>query len=125
MCSISRSRTTAIPSWSPDYLTAHPALLKINGSVIETINPETHEFAICGEIAGDPFYIEILFGLGLRSISVTATEISEVKNIIRSISLAEAEKMAWQALKMRTGLLEIEDFLEKLWPAKNRVLREI
>jgi len=60
----------------PDYLPAHPALLKINRSVMETINPETHEPAICGEIAGDLLY-------------------------------------------------EVEDFLEKLWPAKNRVLREI
>ena len=113
------------PVLEPDYHPAYPALLKINRSVIKTINPQTHELAICGEIAGDPFYIEILFGLGLRSISVTPTEISEVKNIIRSISLAEAEKMAWQALNRSTGLLEIEDFLEKLWPAKNRVLREI
>ncbi|HEX6768971.1 MAG TPA: hypothetical protein VF208_06425, partial [Candidatus Binatia bacterium] len=40
----------------PDYLPAHPALLKINRSVMETINPETRDPALRGEIAGDLFY---------------------------------------------------------------------
>lgn len=52
------------------------------------------------------------------------TEILEVKNIIRSISLAEAENLAWEALTMSTGL-EVEDFLEKRWQAKLPVVREI
>jgi phosphoenolpyruvate-protein kinase (PTS system EI component) len=112
------------PAMEPYYHPAHPALLKIICSVIKAINPESNKLSICGEIAGDSFYIELLLGLGLRCFSVTPTEILEVKNIIRSISLAEAQKMARQALSMSTAL-EIENFLERRWQAKNPVLREI
>jgi phosphoenolpyruvate-protein kinase (PTS system EI component) len=55
---------------------------------------------------------------------VVPTEILEVKNIIRSVSLPEAEKVARQALTMSTAL-EVENFLEKRWQAKNPVVREI
>ncbi len=112
------------PAMEPYYRPAHPALLKIIRSVIKAINPERNELSICGEIAGDSFYIELLLGLGLRCFSVTPTEILEFKNIIRSISLAEAQKMARQALSMSTAL-EIENFIEQRWQAKNPVLREI
>jgi len=112
------------PAMEPYYHPAHPALLKIILSVIKAINPERNELAICGEIAGDPFYIELLLGLGLRCFSVAPTEMLEVKNIIRSVSLAEAQKMAWQALTMSTGL-EVEDFLEKRWQANYPLVREI
>jgi phosphoenolpyruvate-protein phosphotransferase len=112
------------PAMEPYYRPAHPALLKIIRSVIKTLNPETKDLAICGEIAGDPFYFELLLGLGLRCFSVVPTEILEIKNIIRSISLPEAEKVARQALTMSTAL-EVENFLEKRWQAKNPVVREI
>ena len=106
------------PAMEQYYRPAHPALLKIIRSVTKTIDPETKDLAICGEIAGDPYYIELLLGLGLRCFSVAPTEILEVKNITRSVSLPEAETMARQALTMSTAL-EIEDFLEKGWHAKN------
>lgn len=106
------------PAMEQYYRPAHPALLKIIRSVTKTIDPETKDLAICGEIAGDPYYVELLLGLGLRCFSVAPTEILEVKNIIRSVSLPEAETMARQALTMSTAL-EVEDFLEKGWHAKN------
>lgn len=112
------------PAMEPYYRPAHPALLRIIRSVTKAIDPETKDLAICGEIAGDPFYVELLLGLGLRCFSVVPTEILEVKNIVRSVSLAEAKKMARQALTMSTAL-EVENFLEKRWQAKNPVLREI
>ena len=112
------------PAMEPYYRPAHPALLRIIRSVTKAIDPETKDLAICGEIAGDPFYVELLLGLGLRCFSVVPTEILVVKNIIRSVSLAEAKKMARQALTMSTAL-EVENFLEKRWQAKKPVVREI
>jgi phosphoenolpyruvate-protein kinase (PTS system EI component) len=106
------------PAMEQYYRPAHPALLKIIRSVTKTIDLETKDLAICGEIAGDPYYVELLLGLGLRCFSVAPTEILEVKNIIRSVSLPEAETMARQALTMSTAS-EVEDFLEKGWHAKN------
>jgi phosphotransferase system enzyme I (PtsI) len=91
------------------YRPGYPTLLKIIRSVTKTIDPETKDLAICGEIAGDPYYVELLLGLGLRCFSVAPTEILEVKNIIRSVSLPEAETMARQALTMSTAL-EVEVF---------------
>ena len=106
------------PAMEPYYRPAHPALLKIIRSVTKTIDSETKDLAICGEIAGDPFYFELLLGLGLRCFSVVPTEILEVKKIIRSVSVSEAERVTRRALTMSTAL-EVEDFLEKRWQAKN------
>jgi phosphoenolpyruvate-protein kinase (PTS system EI component) len=62
----------------------------------ETERPLT----ICGDIAGDPLYTELLLGLGLRALSVAAGELLVVKNRIRKTNLAEARTFAEQALTL-------------------------
>jgi phosphotransferase system enzyme I (PtsI) len=54
---------------------------------------------ICGEIAGDPAYTELLVGLGLRQLSVAPGEILEVKDAIRKVDVVRAEALACAALE--------------------------
>jgi phosphotransferase system enzyme I (PtsI) len=49
---------------------------------------------ICGEIAGDPRYTALLLGLGLRDLSMAATQLPRVKQRIRSLDLLEATRRA-------------------------------
>ena len=56
--------------------------------------------SICGEMAGDPAYTELLLGLGLREFSVAPGEMLEVKNAIRTVTLADAEALAAAALEL-------------------------
>jgi phosphoenolpyruvate-protein phosphotransferase/dihydroxyacetone kinase phosphotransfer subunit len=53
---------------------------------------------VCGELAGDPAAALLLVGLGVRELSMAAPLIAEVKETLRSVSLADASAAADQAV---------------------------
>ena len=57
---------------------------------------------ICGEMAGEPVYAELLLGLGLRRFSVAPGEMLAVKNAIRAVHLPAARDAGPQALTLGT-----------------------
>ncbi len=59
------------PAMTSYYEPLHPAVLHVLKSVIETANAEAKAISICGEMAGNPTYIELLVGLEARSLSVS------------------------------------------------------
>jgi phosphoenolpyruvate-protein phosphotransferase (PTS system enzyme I) len=69
---------------------------------VEVAKAEAKDISICGEMAGNPAYIELLLGLGVRSVSVSPGEILEIKKVIRSTSIESAEAMAKQVLELGT-----------------------
>jgi len=68
---------------------------------------------MCGEMAGDPFATVILLGLGLDELSMNAFSIPEVKKIIRSVSMVEAEELVGTVMEMRSGK-EIDLYIRQL-----------
>ena len=81
------------------YEPLHPAVLHTIKSVVDAGRSESKDVAICGEMAGDPFCTALLVGLGLRQFSVVPSELLEVKNVLRSITLRDAEELARRAPK--------------------------
>jgi phosphotransferase system enzyme I (PtsI) len=69
----------------------HPAVLRLIRITVENAHTAGIPVAMCGEMAGDPFATVILLGLGLDELSMNAFSIPEVKKIIRSVSMVEAE----------------------------------
>jgi phosphoenolpyruvate-protein kinase (PTS system EI component) len=63
-------------------------------------------------MAGDPFYTELLIGLGLREMSVAPGEMLAVKDTIRKVRIDRAQALARQALELGS-VAEIADLLEK------------
>jgi phosphoenolpyruvate-protein kinase (PTS system EI component) len=61
-------------------------------------------------MAGDPLLVLVLLGLGLRHLSMAPRQIPILKSIIRSCTLAEAEKLAAQALGLATEA-EVENLV--------------
>jgi len=55
---------------------------------------------VCGQMSGSVMYTQLLLGLGLRQLSVPASAIPEVKQVIRSVSAAECRAIAEKALTM-------------------------
>jgi len=45
---------------------------------------------VCGELAGDPAAAVLLVGLGVRELSMAPPLIAEVKQALRSVTLADA-----------------------------------
>jgi phosphotransferase system enzyme I (PtsI) len=75
------------------YSASDPAVLKLVREVIEATRKQKIELGICGEMSGDPIYTPLLFGMGLRQLSVTPHKIPEIKRVIRGLTRAEAHKI--------------------------------
>jgi phosphotransferase system enzyme I (PtsI) len=55
---------------------------------------------VCGEMAADPIYVPLLYGLGADSISVTPTSLPEVKYLLRRMKLKDAQALAKKVAKL-------------------------
>lgn len=92
------------------YQPLHPGVLRLISTVVEAAAAAERPVTICGDMAGDPFYTELLLGLGLRELSVGPGEILEVKDRIRATNLASARALARTALELGSAA-EIEALL--------------
>jgi phosphotransferase system enzyme I (PtsI) len=59
---------------------------------------------MCGEMAGDPFNVPILLGLGIDELSMNPQSIPAVKNMIRSLRVEDAKLLVREALGQTTTL---------------------
>ena len=66
----------------------HPAVLQLVARTISTANALGKEVSVCGEMAGDPAFTELLLGMGLRSFSMHPTQVSSIKKRILRVNAA-------------------------------------
>ncbi len=101
------------------YEPAHPAVLLLVKNIIDSGHNAGIWVGMCGEMAGDIVMTLILLGLGLDEFSTSPIAIPEIKQIIRSVTMAQAKKIADEALGLPTGR-EVEKFarekLEEILP---------
>jgi phosphotransferase system enzyme I (PtsI) len=90
------------PEMEPYYDPLHPAVLSTLRLVVESARTTGKELSICGEMAGNTMYTELLLGLGLRNFSVAPGELLEIKKVIRSIDSGEASALAQRILGCST-----------------------
>lgn len=94
------------------YSASDPAVLFLIQRVFDAGRRAGIPVNVCGEMSGDPVYAGLLIGLGLRQLSATPHKLPEVKQLIRSITLAEAEQLAREALRFETAI-EVTNFLRE------------
>lgn len=92
------------------YNPADPAVLRLIRGVVQASQRQGIEVNVCGEMSGEPLYIPLLIGLGVRQFSATPRKIPEIKRVIRQLSLPEAERVAEQSLQMETAR-QVTNFL--------------
>ena len=78
--------------------------------VIEAANKHSKPVTVCGQMSSDPKFIPLLLGLGLRQVSVTPLAIPELKEVIRNLSLEQAEEIAKHAMKLEVAR-DVENYL--------------
>ena len=76
------------------YNPLHPAVLRLLQFTAEAANRAHIPVGVCGEVAGDPRYVGLLLGLGIRDLSMSATNIPVVKKRIRALVHARARDFA-------------------------------
>ena len=86
------------------YNAGDPAVLRLIDQVVKAAHSQPNVAVnVCGEMSGDPIYTPLLLGLGLRHLSVTPHNIPEIKQIIRSITLEEANEVAREVMRLETA----------------------
>lgn len=85
------------------YQPYNPAILRLIKMVIDAAHKEGKCAGMCGEMAGDEMAIPLLLGLGLDEFSMSATSILKARSQIRTLNKKEMEKLAEDALNMRTA----------------------
>jgi phosphotransferase system enzyme I (PtsI) len=105
-------------SIAPYYQPMHPAVLRLIHLLAEAALGPGCRLSICGEMAGNPLYTELLIGLGLREFSVAPGAMLDVKNSIRKATVDEARDLARQALELGSAA-EVEALLQTRATAKS------
>jgi phosphotransferase system enzyme I (PtsI) len=85
------------------YSPSDPAVLRLIQRVLDAGRQAKILVNVCGEMSGDPIYILLLLGMGLRQLSATPHNIPEVKKVIRSITVGEAEQIAREVARLETA----------------------
>jgi multiphosphoryl transfer protein len=75
-----------------------PAVLRLIRETVVGADAHGRWVGVCGELAGDPAAAVLLAGLGVRELSMAPPLIPEVKQALRSITIADAASAASRAL---------------------------
>lgn len=85
------------------YQPYHPALLHFIKLVIDAAHKEGKQVGMCGEMAGDPYAIPLLLGLGLDEFSMGAPSILQTRNQMKELDTTEMKELATTALSLCTA----------------------
>jgi phosphotransferase system enzyme I (PtsI) len=87
-----------------------PAVLRAIRTTVEATEGTDVWVGMCGEMAGDPDLTELLVGLGLDELSMSAVTVPQVKGAVTETTLADARDVAERALAASTKD-QVEDVL--------------
>ncbi|MCW8962523.1 MAG: phosphoenolpyruvate--protein phosphotransferase [Gammaproteobacteria bacterium] len=82
------------------FTNTSPAVLSEIRRTIEICRELDIPVSLCGEMASDPVAVVILVGMGLHSLSMSASKLLRIKWLIRSISFERARELAEKALTL-------------------------
>jgi phosphotransferase system enzyme I (PtsI) len=91
----------------------HPAVLQLIARAIELANRAGKHVSVCGEMAGDAAFTELLLAMGLRSFSMHPSQISSVK---QRILRAEARRLAPRLARTMSSDVPMQAWLEQCDP---------
>ena len=99
------------------YDPLHPGLLRLVQFTIEASLRLRKPVSVCGEMAANPKLTPLLLGLGLRCLSMNASAVPRVKQVVRSIAIDDCARLARRVMEQAEpsairGL--VEDFAAKL-----------
>lgn len=90
------------------YEPTHPAILKLIKNTIDVGHEHGIWTGVCGEMAGNPLLAPLLVGLGVDELSVNPPSVPVVKDVIRKMTFAKAERLASVALASENGASVLE-----------------
>lgn len=93
----------------------NPGVLALIKRTIDSAN-ENHIWAgMCGEMASNPCAAVLLMAMGITELSMSAPSIPAVKELIRSVSMADAKEAMNKVMSMEYAA-DIKEYLHKKFP---------
>jgi phosphocarrier protein FPr len=80
-----------------------PAVLRMVRQAADAAHAAGIWIGMCGELAGNPLATPVLIGLGLDELSMSAPSIPAIKDAVRSLSTAEARRLALDVLALESA----------------------
>ena len=102
------------------YSACDPAVLRLLKRSLDIAAQAGISASVCGQMSGSVMYTQLLLGLGLRELSVPAAAIPEIKQAVRSVSIADCQAVAKRVLEMNSAR-DVKAFLRD---QKRRLLAE-
>ncbi|MFP5251921.1 MAG: phosphoenolpyruvate--protein phosphotransferase [Actinomycetes bacterium] len=81
----------------------HPAVLRLVGMLGEAGAKAGKPVGVCGEAAADPALAVVLVGLGVTSLSMSASALADVRAELLTVTLDEARERAARAVAARSA----------------------
>lgn len=104
------------------YEPAHPAIIRMLRDTIRAAKAAGISCSLCGEMAGDPLFTELLIGLGIDSLSMSSVAIPAVHAEIANTNLATAKRLANRVLSAPTTT-DVRQMLEERFEKKGALER--
>jgi phosphoenolpyruvate-protein phosphotransferase (PTS system enzyme I) len=81
----------------------NPAIFGVLQNVFAACHRTGTPVTLCGEMAGQPRSVLVLFGMGLRRFSMSPAFIPTVKALLASVTTTQAERIAHHVLQLNTN----------------------
>ena len=82
------------------YDSLQPAVLRAIYQTVQAARRHNIPVSVCGEMAGDPASALVLIGMGVDSLSMSASSLTRVKWVIRNVTHKRAEDIVQEILDM-------------------------
>lgn len=92
------------------YRSGDPSILRMIRNVVNAARKHEISVSVCGQMSSDPVFLPLLIGMGIRQFSVTPHAIPELKEVIRSLTISKAEKIAERAEALEVAR-DVENYL--------------
>ena len=94
------------------YQPYNPSILRLVNMTIQGAHKEGKWAGMCGEMAGEPYAVPLLLGMGLDEFSMSATSILSARKMVTGLSKKDMEVLAAKALELATTE-EVLDLVKK------------
>jgi len=81
------------------YDPLHPAVLRLMQFATEAALRLRMPVSVCGEMAGNPRFVPLLLGLGIRSLSMSASAIPRVKQAVRALDIDDCARFTRRVME--------------------------
>lgn len=80
-----------------------PAVLRVLHDVISACDRAGKPVTVCGEMAGNPRAFVLLYGMGLRSFSMSPAFVPQIKELVTHLHRAQTREIFRAAMRLRTS----------------------